>query len=197
MKIVCLGDSLTRGYGITASRAWVSLVSEKLGITMINRGISGDTTGGMLSRFEFDVVSHRPDYVLLMGGGNDFRAGCPPYVAQSNMMAMIHQAQSKGVIPIVGLAIPSDTDNLAPHWISFEGNYVIEKTSVEYRKWLTNFCETFSIALIDFYQPFKQHFESRKNLPLFLDGLHPNADGHVIMADIAANKLEEIIKKTS
>ncbi|MCG8484577.1 MAG: GDSL-type esterase/lipase family protein [Clostridia bacterium] len=75
MKIVCIGDSLTSGYGVKKSEAWTSIVEEKYGIEMINKGISGDTTTGMLARFYKDVVEHKPMYVMLMGGINDLEMG--------------------------------------------------------------------------------------------------------------------------
>lgn len=67
MKIVCLGDSLTYGYGVPRRDCWVSLAAEATGHTLVNRGINGDTTGGMLARFGRDVLSEQPDRVLLMG----------------------------------------------------------------------------------------------------------------------------------
>ena len=71
MKLVCLGDSLTYGYGVPRRDCWVSLCAERTGHTLVNRGITGDTAGGMLSRFGRDVLNERPDRVLIMGGAND------------------------------------------------------------------------------------------------------------------------------
>ena len=67
MKIVCLGDSLTYGYGVPRKDGWVSLAAQATGHTLVNRGVSGDTTGGMLARFARDVLAQRPRRVLLMG----------------------------------------------------------------------------------------------------------------------------------
>ena len=43
MKIVCLGDSLTYGYGVPRKDGWVSLAARATGHTLVNRGVSGDT----------------------------------------------------------------------------------------------------------------------------------------------------------
>ena len=75
MKLVCLGDSLTYGYGVPRRDCWVSRVAECTGHTLVNRGINGDTSGGMLARFGRDVLDERPDRVLLLGGANDIIFG--------------------------------------------------------------------------------------------------------------------------
>ena len=64
MKILCLGDSLTYGMGVLHKERWSSLVAEQTGYTVVNRGISGDTTGGMLARFERDVLRQRQQLAL-------------------------------------------------------------------------------------------------------------------------------------
>ena len=43
MKIVCLGDSLTYGYGVPRKDGWVSLAAQATGHTLVNKGVSGDT----------------------------------------------------------------------------------------------------------------------------------------------------------
>ena len=48
MKIVCLGDSLTYGFMVRRSKIWTKLSEDKTGFEIINEGISGDTSGGML-----------------------------------------------------------------------------------------------------------------------------------------------------
>lgn len=77
MKLVCLGDSLTYGYKVKPSETWPSLVKQKLNIEVLNKGINGDTTMGMLGRYNFDVRSESPSHVILMGGGNDLIWECP------------------------------------------------------------------------------------------------------------------------
>lgn len=50
MKLICIGDSLTFGYGVRPSRRWTRLCAQETGWEIVNEGISGDTTGGMLVR---------------------------------------------------------------------------------------------------------------------------------------------------
>ena len=69
--IVCHGDSLTEGSDLEKSYSWPDLVANKLSLNVINSGIGGDTSGGLLSRFYQDVVRHQPDMVVILGGTND------------------------------------------------------------------------------------------------------------------------------
>ena len=55
MKIYCLGDSLTTGYGVSGSDCWVRRVAVKTGFEMINAGLNGDVTLGMAARFYRDT----------------------------------------------------------------------------------------------------------------------------------------------
>ena len=75
MKLICIGDSLTFGYGVRTFQRWTRLCAQETGWEIVNEGISGDTTGGMLVRLrallaDRDICVQRP-LVLLMGGAND------------------------------------------------------------------------------------------------------------------------------
>ncbi len=63
--VVALGDSVTENGG------WVESVSDLIGTTIINSGISGNTTTDCLARFDRDVAAYNPDVVLIMLGIND------------------------------------------------------------------------------------------------------------------------------
>ena len=69
--IVCHGDSLTEGAEVEQSDTWPALAEKELNIRLVNSGISGDTTGGLLSRFYHDVIQYRPDILIIMAGTND------------------------------------------------------------------------------------------------------------------------------
>ena len=73
MRIVCLGDSFTQGFGVEEQECWVSLLNREMPWEFVNKGVNGDTTTGLLARFHRDVVEEKPRYVFLDGGFNDFR----------------------------------------------------------------------------------------------------------------------------
>ncbi len=69
MKLVFFGDSLTQGtYGVN----YVNKVAAQMpGHHFINQGVNGDTSLNLYQRVDADVLSHKPDGVLLMIGIND------------------------------------------------------------------------------------------------------------------------------
>ena len=68
MKIMCMGDSITHGNGLTdLSCRWSDLTAAATGHTMVNLGIGGDATGGMLARCQTQVFAKDPDALLLLG----------------------------------------------------------------------------------------------------------------------------------
>ena len=75
MEIICIGDSLTYGYGVRRTQRWTELATERSGWKLINHGVCGDTTGGMLVRMREilrDLHSGKDERCfLLMGGYND------------------------------------------------------------------------------------------------------------------------------
>ena len=67
MKIVCIGDSITFGYGVQSNENWINILNDKLNITFINRGLNGDTSSGMLFRSYEDIIKLKPNGVIIMG----------------------------------------------------------------------------------------------------------------------------------
>ena len=100
-KIVCMGDSLTEGYGIANHSDWPTLLGANWDV--INSGISGDTTAGMLSRFHPMVIDHHPTHVIILGGTNDCSFNLPIDAIISNIMAMTKLARHHGIVSIIGL----------------------------------------------------------------------------------------------
>ncbi|MCA9357180.1 hypothetical protein H6784_05395 [Candidatus Nomurabacteria bacterium] len=69
--IIAFGDSLTAGVGATNGQDYVSQLSRKVGVPIINAGKSGDTTEDSLVRLQSDVLSRNPSVVIVWLGGND------------------------------------------------------------------------------------------------------------------------------
>lgn len=69
--IIALGDSLTVGVGATKGNDYVSQLSQKLDVPIINAGVSGITTRDAMARLERDVLSRNPSVVIVWLGGND------------------------------------------------------------------------------------------------------------------------------
>ena len=93
MELICIGDSLTFGYGVRRNERWTALAAEESGWTLRNCGVSGDTTGGMLLRLREILcgLDERRDErcFLLLGGCNDIFYSGSDAAARANMAAMV------------------------------------------------------------------------------------------------------------
>lgn len=194
MKIVCIGDSLTYGYGLRRSQIWTNIAQEKLNAEIINEGINGDTTGGMLSRFNDSVINKNPDMVFIMGGSNDLIAGASLGVMQSNIMAMVHQSFSKLIMPIVGIPTKADINNIREDWAEFTDFKRVSSELEKYKSWIFEFSKTFNVNLIDFNTEIDKKITST-NVNIYIDGLHLNQEGQKYMAEIFCQKIYEIKNK--
>lgn len=193
MKIICLGDSLTYGYGVRRSKSWTKLSQDKLKIEIINEGINGDTTNGMISRFHNTVCAKNPEAVLIMGGVNDLIAGADLGIVKSNIMAMVHQSIAKYIDPIVGIPTKVYADNVRHDWSEFSDFNRVAEELEKYRLWIQNFCKTFNIKYIDFYTEFEK--EAGKNVrDLYVDGLHFNEQGNEIISQIFCRSINSFMK---
>jgi lysophospholipase L1-like esterase len=80
--VVFLGDSITQGWGGGLGAAFP-------GVKVANRGISGDTTRGVLIRLEEDVLALEPRAIVLLIGTNDLEEGAAPEVIAGNLGLII------------------------------------------------------------------------------------------------------------
>jgi lysophospholipase L1-like esterase len=194
MKIVCLGDSLTYGYGVRRRDVWTSVASELSGDIYINKGINGDTTGGMLSRFHEDVLMEKPKAVLLMGGANDFIMGEPVSRVQANMSSMAYQALARGILPVLGIEIDIIEDMVYPEWRNFTDFGAVRNKLCQYRSWVKGFAKIFGIDYIDVYRPFNE-YDIKCGRDLYSDGLHLNIEGNRLMASIISEEMSRLTRK--
>lgn len=191
MKLVCIGDSFTRGFGVKQNENWISNLNIK-NLTIINKGINGDTTSGMLARFNSDVISLSPNYVLIMGGANDFIVGSSCEIPKNNYMALVHQTYHHGIIPIIGIEPRFSPELLRSDWANFSDFKEVCKKQIELRDYLLKMCHTFGVFYIDFYDSFNTLSKDIKDEDLYIDGIHLTPRGHEIISKIAENSLRRI-----
>ncbi|QAA31281.1 GDSL-type esterase/lipase family protein [Clostridium manihotivorum] len=125
MKVICIGDSLTYGYGLPPSKGWVSLLSALTTHEIINKGINGDTTVGILSRFYRDCIELRPDIAIIMAGTNDLLTGRNIKTVTDNIVCMIKDCVQNDIAPIV-MTPPCSLPELAEErwYSSIDYNYI-------------------------------------------------------------------------
>ena len=80
--VVFLGDSITQGWGGGLGAAFP-------GVKVANRGISGDTTRGVLLRLSEDVLALDPAAVVLLIGTNDLEEGASPEIVAGNLKLIL------------------------------------------------------------------------------------------------------------
>lgn len=186
MRIVCFGDSLTAGYGVYPSQRWVVQLGHKLKCEILNKGINGDTTAGMLCRSFQDVINSEPTHVIIMGGTNDLLQGYKLDNVIENIKELIMESIGNNIRPVIGIQIPMEEDMAERYWC--DGiNYKKINDNIEiYRKWVMDYSKVQSIKYIDFYGEYTRQLKIMSKSELYIEGVHPTALGHEIMYSCAA-----------
>lgn len=185
MKINFLGDSITHGYAIKQQDIWTSIIqAERNEDVIINKGINGDTTAGMLSRFQVDVVADKPDIVHIMGGANDIICCATADQIKGNFNSLSRQAKSRGIKTIIGIQPLPIVEEVIPIWKEFSDfNRVFEEMK-NLNKWLHKYCAVdTNVLLIDYAKELEEKYNRNLN-DLYIDGLHLNEKGNKILAEI-------------
>lgn len=112
--IAALGDSLTAGYGLAPDEGLVPRLQDWLAardegdVTLLNAGVSGDTTAGGLARLDWTLTPEVEGLIVTLGG-NDMLRGLPPAEARANLEAILAGAEARGIpVLLVGLPGPSN-----------------------------------------------------------------------------------------
>ena len=107
IQIIAFGDSLTAGYDLTQEEAYPAQLEKALRekgyeVTVINSGVSGETTRGNLERAQF-IRAQNPNIVILGIGGNDALRFLPVADTRQNIISTIEILKSGVKPPIVVL----------------------------------------------------------------------------------------------
>ncbi len=166
--VIALGDSLTAGEGIGASEAYPAVLSARLGVPMVNAGVSGNMTSDALARLPLLFRQYpRPKLAIVMLGGNDFLQRRPKEETAQNLGRIIEEFQARGaVVVLVGVrgGVFSDT---------FASEY--QRLSRQYQ---TAYVSNVLKGIMG-------------DPSLKVDTIHPNAKGHQKIAD----RLEPVVRR--
>jgi acyl-CoA thioesterase-1 len=88
--LLIYGDSISAGYGMDKNKQWSEelkeiLTQQKDNVRITNKSLSGETTGGGLSRLERILDQSNPTHILIELGGNDALRGYPPVKIKNNI----------------------------------------------------------------------------------------------------------------
>ncbi len=180
-NIVFFGNSITAGYGVEQSEAFPALIqakidSLKLPYKVINAGVSGETSAGGKSRIDW-VLQQPVDVLVLELGANDGLRGIPLSETSKNLQSIIDEVKKKysaAKIVLAGMEIPPNMG---------------KKYTDEFRELYRQLAEKNQTLLIPFLLK-NVGGEPELNQP---DGIHPNVQGHKIVAENVWAVLKDIL----
>ena len=182
--ILFFGDSLTAGYGLDdINDAFPALIqatidSLNLNYTVINSGLSGETTAGGRSRLNW-VLSQKVDVFVLELGANDGLRGIPLSETRENLQVIIDAVLAKNPdtnIVLAGMQIPPNMG---------------QTYTTEFRTIFPELAQKNELALIPFL------LKNVGGIPELnqADGIHPTVEGHKILANTVWDVLVKVLKK--
>lgn len=194
-KIVCIGDSLTYGFGAYSDDAWPYRAQQRLGITCINRGENGETTSEMNLRFYEDVILQKPDMAVILGGSNDLILGQSPEYAFENIEAMADKALRTGIVPAVGTPLNIDREEVSKHWFLYRSAEETYERFIRLADMIREFCAQKEFLCIDFQKEYPRRMMQKGIKQMYIDGTHPVREGYHAMADIFCDAVSVYIKR--
>lgn len=167
--IVAFGDSLVLGVGSTNGNDFVSLLSQKIGLPIINLGHSGDTTIDGIERIK-ELDDYDPKVVILLLGGNDHLKKIPVTDTHKNLAVLIENIQSRGAIVLL---------------LGVRGGLFNDRFDTEFEKLRDTYNTAFVPDVLDGL------FGNAKYMS---DPIHPNDSGYKIIAERIHPVLARVIK---
>lgn len=168
VDIVAFGDSLIEGVGSTEGNDFVSLLSKKIGKSIINLGHSGDTTTDGIARLN-QLDKYNPKVVILLLGGNDHLKKVPIGDTRKNLATLIENIQGRGSIVLI---------------LGVRGGFLNDPFDTEFEKLRDVYKTAFVPDILDGL------FGNAKYMS---DAIHPNDAGYKIIAERVYPILNKII----
>ena len=179
--VVVLGDSLAAGYGVDPSEAFPALLQEKIdsagrNFTVINAGVSGDTSADGLNRINW-LLKRKIDVLILELGGNDGLRGIPASTTETNLQAIIDRVKQKyprAQMIIAGMQMPPNMG---------------EVFTAAFKKIFPDLADRDHAARVPFLLE-GVGGDPKLNQP---DHIHPTPEGHRIVAENVWKVLKKVL----
>lgn len=173
-KVIFLGNSITEG------GQWKKLLNDE---SVINRGIGGDITFGVLKRLD-EIVKRKPSKLFILIGINDIGKDIPVAVIADNCKKIIQQIRSKS--PSTKICLQSILP-LNPDVPGFPQHYDKQAYVLLANELLKNVAISMEITFIDLFPLFLDD-QRRLDAQYTNDGLHLNARGYDVWAKYLLEK---------
>ena len=180
-RIVFLGDSLTAGLGLPVDQSYPSLIGQELQkkgyqYEIVNAGVSGDTSAGGMRRLDWSLEGNVRILVLALGA-NDGLRGLPIDQMKKNLRSILDAARQRGVkVVLAGMEAPP---NNGPDYAR------------AFRAVYSDLAKDYDVRFVPFLLLGVAGNPSL-NQP---DGIHPNAKGARIVADLVWAELEPLLER--
>lgn len=183
-KILFFGDSITAGYGLNLNRAFPALIQQQidslgLNYTVVNAGLSGETSAGGLRRVDW-VLQQGVDIFVLELGGNDGLRGLNLQQTKTNLQGIIDKVKAtypQSLIVLAGVEVPP---NLGADY------------TLEFREMYAELAQENDLLFIPFILEGVGGVPEL-NLP---DQIHPNEEGHRKVAQHVWGYLADVLTNT-
>ncbi|MCB2181786.1 MAG: arylesterase [Desulfobulbaceae bacterium] len=168
--IIAAGDSLTAGYGVMEYEAYPILLEKKLqkngyNWQVINAGVSGETSSGMLSRIQW-IIGRHPDIVILETGANDGLRGIPISVISANIKKAVEQLQQAEIVVVLA------------------GMQVVQNLGEDYNHDFASLYPAIAKKYETIFIPFFLKEVGGEPSLNQADTIHPTAEGYKIITDV-------------
>jgi acyl-CoA thioesterase-1 len=179
--VVFFGDSLTAGYGLDPELAFPTHIQEMIdaagwSFEVVNAGVSGETTSGGLRRIDW-ILRQKFDVLVLELGGNDGLRGTDLDLTESNLRGIIERAR----------AVYPDLE------IVLAGMQVPPNLGAEYTGEFAALYPRLAAELNTHLIPFLLDGVGGVRALNLVDGIHPNAAGHELVATTVWTVLEPVL----
>ena len=201
VKIVCFGDSIMEGGGDSVGAGWVTSLATQLSPEhrVFNLCISNSNTAELFQRFG-EVLRRIPDVLIISASVNDClrRTGTEPESTELSFMKLIEAWER--LLPLMvkniqhnlivfpldvdARVMPCGEDGMGGGTFDYDGYYADNSDLKRYRDMLTKLLVNYDVQVLDLNDIFSND--------LFFDGLHPNTEGHALIAKKVEQKLKEL-----
>lgn len=184
-RIVCLGTSLTAGFGLEdPEQAWPALLQKKiddsgLRYKVVNAGVSGETSAGALRRVDW-LLKEEVAVLVVETGANDGLRGQDPAATRANIQGIFDRARRQTPPPRLVLAGMMAPPNLG------------EAYTKQFRALYPELAKANGAALVPFLLDGVAGV-ARLNQA---DGIHPTPEGQRILAGNVWRVLEPLLKSS-
>ncbi|MBK5259008.1 MAG: arylesterase [Thermoanaerobaculia bacterium] len=169
--IVAFGDSLTAGVGAGPGEDYPARLAALAGVTIVNAGVSGDTTESALARIEQDALAQNPRIVIVGLGGNDFLRRAAIGDTEANLRRIVRQIHGAGaVVVLLGFRFPT----IGPSYEAMYEGIASDESCLLVPDLLDGILSDPS---------------------MHSDDIHPNGRGYALMAERIAGPLRKVISR--